>query len=123
MSDGEPHPITRVGKRVLAGLQARERAGRRACVWLTPRDAGIGNFSSNATLPLVAVPAREPDDVHPTHFGLKCRYENQARGFSTPENAVRAGYSVRRAADTCRLRRRDDQRRHFYDAVGTTARA
>jgi hypothetical protein len=100
------------------------KGGRRACVWLTPSNVGSGSVSSNATLPVVAVPAStEPDDVHPTHFGLKCRYENQARGFSLPANAGRAGSSVRCAADTCRLCRRDDQRRHFYDAVGTTARA
>jgi hypothetical protein len=37
---------------------------------------------SNATLPFAAVPAStEPDDVHPTDFGLKCLWGNQARGF------------------------------------------
>jgi lipoprotein-anchoring transpeptidase ErfK/SrfK len=36
-----------------------------------------------------------------------------ARGFSPPANAGRAGSNVCCAADTCRLRRRDDQRRRF----------
>jgi hypothetical protein len=80
------------------------------------------DISSNATLPFVAVPAStEPDDFHPTHFGLKCPYENQGRGFSSPANTGRAGSNVRCAADICRLRRRDDKRRYFY-AVAATAR-
>jgi hypothetical protein len=54
------------------------RARRKAYVWPT-RNVGSGNVSSNATLPFVAVPAStDPDDVHPTHFGLKLLPPNAA---------------------------------------------
>jgi hypothetical protein len=126
---GPPALRQRSGKRALAGLQTRgfrsaSRASEEPASGSPDSNVGRGSASSNATLPFVAVPAStEPDDVHPTHFCLKCPYENQARGFPPPANAGRAGSSVCCGADTCRLRRRDDQCRHFFDAVGTTARA